>query len=165
MTAKRHIHVSRLAFGETEREQDEVIARILYFFKRHWTELLRFSRRTQGQLERWAARYGYREQPADILAHAKKGGHGGRYSCVNLENCDTIELRMFRGTLKLNTIFATLQLVNRVCNVALSLTDEELRELSWTDFAAACTEPELIQYLKERRLYVNEPIENEEVEV
>lgn len=135
---------------------------MLYFFEKHWEELLKFSRRTPRQLERWAARYGYREQPWEILDHVKKGDHAGRYTCVNLTNRDTVEFRMFRGTLKVNTIFATLQLLDRICDVALSLSDEELRSLSWTTFVTGCTQPELIQYLKERRLYINEPVSQEE---
>ncbi len=160
-TCGLHVHVSRLAFGETEEEQDLVIARILCFFEKHWEELLKFSRRTQRQLERWAARYGYKEQPKDILDHAKKGYHGGRYTSVNLTNTDTIEFRMFRGTLKYNTLIATLQLVDRVCDVALFMSDDELKNLSWTTFVSGCTAPELIQYLKERQLYINEPVEGE----
>ena len=160
-TCGLHVHVSRSAFGVTESEQDAVIARILYFFEKHWEELLKFSRRTPRQLERWAARYGYKEQPRDILDHAKKGYGAGRYTCVNLTNEDTIEFRIFRGTLKLNTLIATLQLVDRICDVALFLSDEELKAMSWTTFVSGCTQPELVQYLKERRLYVNEPVETE----
>ena len=161
-TCGLHIHISRAAFGKTERDQDGPIARVLYFFEKHWEELLKFSRRTPRQLERWAARYGYRERPRDILDHVKKGDHAGRYTCVNLTNRDTVEFRMFWGTLKVNTIFATLQLLDRICDVALSLSDEELRSLSWTTFVTSCTQPELIQYLKERRLYINEPVQQEE---
>ena len=89
-TCGLHIHVNRDAFGNTEGLQDVRIARILYFFEKNWEELLKFSRRTQGQLNQWAARYGYKDQPREILDHAKKGGEGGRYSCVNLQNRDTI---------------------------------------------------------------------------
>ena len=160
-TCGLHIHVNRTAFGDTEEEQDSCIARILYFFERHWEELLKFSRRTESQLKRWAARYGYKEQPMEILNHAKRGYDGGRYSSVNLQNRDTIEFRIFRGTLKLNTLIATLQLVNRVCDVAITFTDDMLKAMPWTTFVSGVTEPELIQYLKERRLYVNEPVEGE----
>ena len=162
-TCGLHVHVSRNAFGGTEAEQDAVIARILYFFEKHWDELLKFSRRTPRQLEQWAARYGYKEQPMEILDHAKKGRHGGRYTCVNLTNTDTIEFRMFRGTLKLNTFLATLQLVDRICDVALYMTDEEIKAMSWTTFVSGCANnhPELVQYLKERRLYINEPVDVE----
>ena len=160
-----HVHVNRTAFGDAEAEQDVPIARILYFFEKHWEELLKFSRRTEHQLKRWAARYGYREQPMDILARAKKGHGGGRYSSVNLQNRDTVEFRIFRGTLKYNTLIATLQLVDQLCDVAIRLSDEELKALSWTSFVSglsAGAQPELIQYLKERRLYVNEPVNAEE---
>ena len=163
-TCGLHIHVSRAAFGETTEEQDACIARILYFFEKHWEELLKFSRRTNRQLERWAARYGYNEQPKDILEKAK-GNRYGRYTCINLQNTDTIEFRMFRGTLKLNTLIATLQLVNKICDVALFLSDDELRDISWTSFVSGITNdtyPELVQYLKERRLYVNDFVAGEE---
>ena len=45
--------------------------------------------------------------------------------------------------------------------MALYLSDQELQSLSWTTFAAGCQAPELIRYLKERRLYVNDPVEAE----
>ena len=161
-TCGLHVHVNRDAFGESEAEQDVVIARILYFFEKNWEELLKFSRRTPRQLERWATRYGYKDQPKELLDHAKKGYHGGRYTSVNLTNTDTIEFRIFRGTLKYNTLIATLQLLDRICDVAICLTDDQIKAMSWTTFASGCTQPELVRYLKERRLYVNEPVESEE---
>lgn len=160
-TCGLHVHVNRNAFGETEARQDAVIARILYFFEKNWEELLKFSRRTQHQLDQWAARYGYKDQPKELLDHAKKSAHTGRYASVNLTNKNTIEFRIFRGTLKYSTLIATLQLLDRICDVALFMSDEELKAMSWTTFVSGCTQPELVQYLKERRLYVNEPIESE----
>ena len=163
-TCGLHVHVSREAFGTESWEQDLAIARVLYFFEKHWEELLKFSRRTPRQLERWAARYGYKEQPMEILDYAKKGYHGGRYTCVNLQNPDTVEFRMFRGTLKANTIFATLQMLDRICDAAIFLSDDEIKSLAWTTFVSGIQQdryPELVQYLKERRLYVNEPVESE----
>lgn len=108
------------------------------------------------------ARYGYKEQPREILEHAKKGYHGGRYTCVNLQNDSTIEFRMFRGTLKLNTLIATLQLVDRICEVAICLSDEEAKNMSWSTVVSGCQAPELVQYLKERRIYVNDVVAAEE---
>ena len=61
-----------------------------------------------------------------------------------------------------NTLIATLQLVERICDVAIFLSDEELKAMSWTTFVSGCQAPELVQYLKERRLYVNEPVAGEE---
>lgn len=72
-TCGLHIHVSRRAFGEGERQQDAAIARILYFFEKHWEELLKFSRRTRRQLEQWASRYGYMDQPMENPGLCEKG--------------------------------------------------------------------------------------------
>jgi len=92
----------------------------------------------------------------------KKGYGNGRYTCLNLQNNDTVKFRLFHGTLKYNTLTATLQLVNRVCDVTIFMSDDELKAMSWTNFVLGCTEPELVQYLKERRLFVNDPVDGKE---
>lgn len=112
-------------------------------------------------MNRWAARYGYEHTPKAIMDKAKKGNNG-RYAAVNLCNYQTIEFRLFRGTLKYNTFIAAIELVNRICDTAMYNTDESLARISWSDFVSGITETELIRYLKERRLYINEDIENEE---
>ena len=155
-TCGLHVHISRLAFGCTYEQQEAAIARLLYFVEKFWAELLRFSRRTQSQMNR-AARYGIRLTPSEQMSHAKNSC-AGRYTAVNLTNSDTVEIRMFRGTLKLNTLKATLQMVNHLVEVAVSMSDCQVQDMSWFDFLDEITEPELIQYLKERRLYVNEPV-------
>ena len=69
---------------------------------------------------------------------------------------------MFKGTLKLNTFLATLELVNAIINTAPNYSEERLHKLSWSEFVSNITEPELITYLKERSLYINENIETTE---
>lgn len=159
-TCGLHIHVNRDSLGDSSHEQENTIARILFFVEKHWEELVKFSRRSARQLDRWASRYGFHGSPQEILKKAKGGM--GRYCSINLTNADTIEFRIFRGTLKYNTIIAALQLVNRICEAAISLDDIQIQNLSWTNFVGQCTQPELLQYLKERRLYINEPVESEE---
>jgi len=159
-TCGLHVHVNRTAFGDDQKQQEAAISRVLFFVENHWNELLKFSRRTQYQLNQWAARYGRKNSPKEVMDSAKKGEGGrGRYSCVNIENHDTIEFRIFRGTLLYSTFIATLQLVDEICNVAVFLSDEEMADLTWSTFVEGLSEikvPELIQYLKRKRLYVNE---------
>ena len=41
------------------------------------------------------------------------------------------------------------------------MSDDEIKGLTWSEFVSRLyedTTPELIQYLKERRLYVNDPV-------
>ncbi len=153
-TCGLHVHVNRDSFGQSASEQDDVIGRILFFVERFWSELLQFSRRTSYQLQRWAARYGRKGSPKDILDHAKSDSPG-RYTCVNLQNRNTIEFRIFRGTLKYNTLAATLQLVDEICNVAALLSDEEMLGLNWSDFVERLDSnrhSELLGYLSLRGL-------------
>ena len=154
-TCGLHVHVNRDCFGNSREEQDEVISRILYFVETHWNELLKFSRRSEYSMNRWAARYGFEKTGKEILDKAQKGNNG-RYAAVNLCNYATIEFRLFRGTLKYNTLIAAIELVNEICDLAMHLTDEGIAKLSWSEFVESIEAPELIQYLKERRLYVNE---------
>ena len=97
--------------------------------ERHWQELVKFSRRTPENLNRWSARYSTISDTAEETYSKSKDKRMGRYVALNLENYNTIEFRLFRGTLKLNTFIATLQLVNEICNVAISMSDEGLQKL------------------------------------
>ena len=90
----------------------------------------------------------------------------GRYVAVNLENYNTIEFRLFRGTLRYKTFLATLQLVDEICYCAINMTDKEMEDLSWSDFVSKILPKkfELIEYLKSKRLYVNDAVtESEEM--
>lgn len=156
-TCGLHIHVNRSAFGENQAEQEEVISKILFFVEKHWSELFQFSRRSKYSMNRWSARYGFEKTGKEILEKAKDSSNG-RYVAVNLRNYHTIEFRLFRGTLKYNTFIAALQLVDEICNVALFSSEEELESLSWSEFVRRIEKPELIQYLKERQLYINEKV-------
>jgi hypothetical protein len=163
-TCGYHIHVEKARLGDTFECQETTISNILYFVERHWNELLKFSRRTPKQMKAWASRYGYKDSPKEMLDHAKRGSWS-RYVCINLLNRHTIEFRMFRGTLKYSTLIAVLQMVDSICNTALSLSEDELKSLSWTEFVGAIDthrKSELVEYLKFKRLYVNEPIEGQE---
>lgn len=162
-TCGLHIHVNRTAFGDSREEQEEVIARIVFFVEKHWCELLKASRRTEYNINRWASRYGISENAQNTYKKAKER-HLGRYVAVNLENYNTIEFRIFRGTLRYQTFIATLQLVDEICHVCTYLNDKELEGLSWSSFVLGIYDkPELIGYLKSKRLYVNElPTEEQE---
>lgn len=166
-TCGLHIHVNREAFGNTDYEQENAIARLIYFYEKFWTEILRFSRRTEEQVNRWASRYGCAISTCkNSLDTAKKKGLR-RYTAVNLTNKNTIEFRIFRGSLRYETFIATIEFTYYLCGLAKKLSDEYFHSMSWLDFVSgidAKEYPELISYLKIRRLYINEPVkETEEI--
>jgi hypothetical protein len=163
-TAGIHIHLSCLALGSTTTTQEIVIGRIIFFFSKHWDEILIFSRRTQTQIDRWSRKYNFKDSPRDTLEDAKESSNG-RYNCINILNPDTVEFRVFRSSLRLNTLLAALQFVDAICDAAISLTDDEMQNLSWQQFVKdldPSRRKELIEYLKIRQLYVNDAVQVEE---
>ena len=160
-TCGLHIHCSRSAFGKNYDEQERAIGRVVFFVEKHWNELVKFSRRTLDNLNHWAAKYATISNTTEETYKKAKDRRMGRYVAVNLENYNTIEFRMFRGTLRYKTFLATLQLVDEICYCAINMTDAEIEDMSWLDFVGRILpkKAELIQYLKEKRLYVNEPLE------
>ncbi len=164
-TCGLHIHCSRAAFGVGEDAQDATVGRVVYFVEKHWNELVRFSRRKQENLNRWAAKYATISNTTQETYKKAKDKRMGRYVAVNLENSSTVEFRLFRGTLCYKTFIATLQLVEQICNIATYLSDVEVEGMSWGEFVAGISKkdkPELIEYLKSKRLYINEITEESE---
>ena len=73
-----------------------------------------------------------------------KGVYSNRYRTVNLTNRHTVEIRIFRGTFKLNILFAMLQFANHLCDLAVYSSDTELESLTWHDFLNDIHGPEPI---------------------
>lgn len=165
VTCGLHIHVSKPALGDSYEERENVIARLVYFYEKFWAEILRFSRRTEATANRWASRYGgVLSTCKNSLDTAKKAGLG-RYTAVNLSNDSTVEFRIFRGTLRYETFISTLEFTHYLCKLAMKLSDELFQSMSWLDFVSGIDKaeyPELIDYLKLRGLYINEPIKEME---
>ncbi|MCD8158152.1 MAG: amidoligase family protein [Clostridiales bacterium] len=153
-TCGLHIHVNKSSLGDTEEEQNEVISNILLFVENNWDKILKFSRRTEIQMNRWAARYGIKEH-GRLKEIAKDKNSENRYTCVNLQNRDTVEFRMFKGTLNYTVFAAALQLVNAICDIAKTSSAEETEAVSWTEFTRRINRnenKELFSYLSERKL-------------
>ena len=156
-TCGLHVHVSRDALGNTYAEQDETISKILYFIENNWDYIVRFTRRTENNLDHWASRYGIEESVASTYKKAK--GDYYRYRCLNLCNDHTIEFRIFRGTLKHSTFCATLQFVHYLCKICKVATADSIEKFTWCDFVTTLNSyakecPELIEYLNIRGLNV-----------
>jgi len=156
-TCGLHIHISRDAFGDDENERTYNIAKFLFLVEKHYNKMLRFSRRTASDMERWAERYGLEphDTPASLIEKAKGKD---RYHIVNFSNRQTVEIRAFRGTLNAETFFATLQLVKVLFRVATEREGafKSICEVEWTyicKMAELSNYEELVSYLKRRDLY------------
>jgi len=122
-TCGLHIHVSRKAFGLDYDEQEKNIAKLLFLVNNNWNDMVKFSRRTESQLSRWAKRYSEKNTAIELL---EEGKQAGRYMAVNLQNSNTVEFRLFRGTLKLETLYATIELVDLLVKSSVNISINEL---------------------------------------
>ena len=155
-TCGLHVHMSRRAFGSSEQEQDLNIMKLLYLVEKFWDKIKKFSRRTESQLNKWAARYGLTDSLNELLDTAK---YAGRYHAINLQPYYTIEIRIFRGTLKYNTFIATLEFCQYIYDTVMNNDIEKLQQMTWSDFVEAIPEDykELLSYLEERKLLNPKP--------
>jgi hypothetical protein len=70
-----------------------------------------------------------------------------RYRTLNFQRSPTMEFRLFRGTLNPVSFWATLQLVDNLCRVAATVSDDNaLLSLTWLDVINHHPYPELEEY-------------------
>lgn len=152
-TCGLHVHVSCAALGETGTEQDLTKAKIAILFDHLWEQLVKFSRRSNFE---YCAKLNANvtNEDSETVAVAKtKSVARGHYRALNMSNYHTLEFRIFRGTLNVNTIKATLEFVSGMTHYCLDHTLQECLDASWADVAQYEVYPELETYLKQRDLW------------
>ena len=157
-TCGLHIHVGLASLGSGYREQRVVKAKLVLLACRFQSQLTTFSRRGTDELNHWAAFPNVSDITEDMgegdLQNIALGTEcAGRYQAVNLCPENTVEFRLFRGTLKRDTILASLQLVSNLVKYAMSHTLHECAfEASWLDVLNAEQFKELNTYAAKRGL-------------
>lgn len=157
-TCGLHVHVGRRQLSENISEQNDNIAKIIILVDRHWDSIVKFTRRTEEQLSRWAERPEIIDKIADfsdgVIGRKVMGAINcrGRYQAVNLQNRNTIEFRIYNGTLKVSTLYATLQFTSNICKYAMTHSFDDCFASQWKDVAEYETYPELAEYLVARNL-------------
>lgn len=159
-TCGLHVHASRGLLGAGFEEQELTLAKILLLFNRHWDKLARFSRRSESRLRRWASKPDVYVTPDDTLTEIlDKANLAKRYDRDSAVNCfprDTVEFRLFRGTLKPDTILASIQLADTVIAYCKRMSVTQVLTSAWGDVWAGCGHRELANYLFKRGLGVTD---------
>jgi len=119
-TSGIHIHMSRSFFGKDKKIQNYKGALMALVLERNWDSFVKFSRRRYDRLDQWAKKKDYLEKlptnptPDDYELTFRQAYDYDKYVALNTRRSETFELRIFRSTLKSNTIKATLQLVHNL---------------------------------------------------
>jgi hypothetical protein len=131
-----HIHVSRAGFSSGAH-----MHRFISFVYSNAPHMMRFAGR-KTDYARFNDVYTFNEydQPVRSFKHkvtSPRRSNTERYSAVNTQNMDTLELRFFRGTMNTSTILSALDLVQAMVEYTrdLRLDEVKLGALDWTWFA------------------------------
>jgi hypothetical protein len=137
-TCGLHVHVSRRGLGRNSYAVESTIDKLIVLLWRFETPMFRLSRRDESSLNQWSAFNhnkisGFRPTKA---GEAKDSGYNyrDRYMAINTQPDSTIEFRLFKGTLKLETLKATLQLVDNLVMISQQYSIAHIiRTLKWSD--------------------------------
>lgn len=144
--AAMHIHFSK-AFFEGKSYELYVI-RLIYLFEKFRPQILKFGR-TSSYLEGRSAK-DYKTNMYNKPAKEKVeelNRYWDRLMAVNLQTGgDTIEIRIFRSTLKVTNILSSLELVDFLVRLVKASSNRKLQSLSWGDMVKMAGEAKY-QYL------------------
>ena len=142
-----HVHVNRKYFGDNE-EQEGAIMKLLFLIEKFWDEIIIFSRRDYEKSKTYMAKVEdcYSNPKSYFDTFNKTGDHGGHYFALNISNPNTIEFRMFRSTLNINTYMCILEFVDNICKIAKT---KSMNEIESMDFFSLLT-PRAFEYYKSR---------------
>ena len=132
-TCGLHVHVSRSAL------RDGAVYRMDRLLQRFATQFIRFSRRSLSSINRWCAIESGDELAKIADVNARKAAWSdkkrwcGRYVALNTVPTATVEFRLWRGSLNLETICASIQMSAALALLGNSLTDEQVETITWDE--------------------------------
>lgn len=156
-TCGLHVHVGRMQMGATARDRHMTAGKLVYLMAAIEDKIVPFTRRSANKLNHWAS-IAHPAESANIDAMTEEEAVEAaiketlytRYHAVNLMNNNTVEFRLFRGTLKRNTLIASIQLVNNMVKYAMSHSVKECTTATFADVVSYEEHAELRAYIQAR---------------
>lgn len=145
-TTGLHVHINRNFFGSNNSEVDLNIAKILQLVNNHWEYIKIVARR---QNSRYAKQF---KDSSSFMRLYSSSLQEGKYCCVNLMHKNTIEFRMFAGTLSYFNLMATLEFIRNLAYVCKDTQLEKINDLSFKDIIQYKPTEYLELYCKNRKI-------------
>ena len=149
-TCGLHMHISRALLTK------KAIINMMYFYDKWYKDVVKFARRKMDDATHWANfnlpsnSVTWEAEKTIFDRWDKQGSHSARYVAVNIQNQNTVEIRIMRGTLKLSTFLASLDFLITIAKNAKKITPQDIDSLPrWL----AGMKPETYQYMAERRCF------------
>ena len=154
-----HIHADRKYLGKTKFQQDLIIAKILYIIEKFNDDLCIIARRNND----YSVFCGDKCTSDTAITLYGKYRDTGKKAALNLQHPNTIEFRMFRSTLKYETLLLTLELVQDIINFSKNISFEGLEDMSWNDLMDTFSDDLKRYYISRRNKEFEKKINKPEV--
>ena len=141
-----HVHVSRAAF-----DNDTHLFRFVTFMRHNESFIRVISGRNDSSIDHWAKVNRYR---SGDLRHEVKHSNGDRYRAVNLNNKNTVEVRIFAGSNDFADILGSIELLSAIVEYVrdLTISDVNIGALFVNSFITWLMDAELCDYDHARNL-------------
>lgn len=175
-----HIHINRGFFGKSRNAQEVGGYKMMRLMQRFEQQFITFSRRTS---TRWCSfntnyKYGlepvkvdiktgsdpYEDKVTGVIGKAERMNYNeqSHSQAVNFEHDNTFEIRIFRGTLRIPTLYASFALANGLARACKSHGEAWVERVDWyglmewiiADCDNETARTHLKNYLAEKELYV-----------
>ena len=146
-TCGMHVHMSKAAFTSLH------LYKFLKLFFENPNFILIISRRHKDNLQRWASA----ETDESLVYKAKtKSSKTGRYTAVNLQNSDTVEIRIFRGTLSPTGFWRNVEFCKAVFDYTKQASVREVTTQAFCQYVKQNHKefPNLAAFIEEKNLCV-----------
>lgn len=159
-----HIHFDRSFLGASRKTQNQKASYLAIIMERNWEKFVQFSRRNYSRMEQWAKKMDlvndiYADDTEDDAQDkfSDKYGNGDKYVALNTAHYNTYELRIFRGTLKPETLFATMQFVDNLVRISKDCNSlAKAQQITFADIIDYKQHKELIEYVNTRGILTRE---------
>ena len=145
-TCGLHIHINRAFFGKSGFVQDAAAYKLTRLMQRFERQLTTFARRRDNHWCAYGTTTDYTKTPAknnSLLSKAADLKSCHRYThnkALNLQHSQTFEFRIFKGTLRIETLYASLALVNGLAHVVKAHGETWCEHVTWYDLMAAAVD-------------------------
>jgi len=159
-TCGLHIHIDKRAFNSPiSGKNSHNIGKLIYLFEKYWSNFVSLSRRDEDRLRRYAHKYEYKyrvieglqfdevlEYNTDCLVRQSRDD---KYFSINLKHDATVEIRVFKGTSKFESIIGLVQLCDRLVDICVDTKLDDIRKLSFFEIIEPLlSKPEFKQYIE-----------------
>lgn len=153
-----HIHFSRNYFKDNE---DKYIQKLTLFFETYKEELKNFSRRKDFYWCNFisdSCSYNKRYLKSSVILKDYAKDHSSHNIAINLGNSNTIEIRIFKGTLMFETLMASIELVD---SIVRTIKTKETRKINFDNVVNMTGNKYIKDYCENRNIYNSQYMNDE----